>query len=62
MGLITPPVAVNMYVVCSIMDCPVEDYIRECLPFIATVLLVEIFIVFFPEVVLFVPNWIFGKG
>ena len=62
MGLITPPVAVNMYVVCSIMDCPVEDYIRECLPFIATVLLVEIMIVFFPEVVLFVPNWIFGKG
>ena len=62
MGLITPPVAVNMYVVCSIMDCPVEDYIRECLPFIATVLLVEILIVFFPEVVLFVPNWIFGKG
>ena len=62
MGLVTPPVAVNMYVVCSIMDCPVEDYIRECLPFIATVLLVEILIVFFPEVVLFVPNWIFGKG
>jgi tripartite ATP-independent transporter DctM subunit len=62
MGLVTPPVAVNMYVVCSIMDCPVEDYIRECVPFIATVLLVEILIVFFPEVVLFVPNWIFGKG
>jgi len=62
MGLITPPVAVNMYVVCSIMDCPVEDYIRECLPFIATVLLVLLLIVFFPEVVLFVPNWIFGKG
>ena len=62
MGLVTPPVAVNMYVVCSIMDCPVEDYIRECLPFIAAVLLVEILIVFFPEVVLFVPNWIFGKG
>ena len=62
MGLITPPVAVNMYVVCSIMDCPVEDYIRECLPFILTVLLVLILIVFFPEVVLFVPNWIFGKG
>jgi len=62
MGLITPPVAVNMYVVCSIMDCPVEDYIMECLPFIATVLLVLLLIVFFPEVVLFVPNWIFGKG
>jgi tripartite ATP-independent transporter DctM subunit len=62
MGLITPPVAVNMYVVCSIMDCPVEDYIRECLPFIAAVLLVLLLIVFFPEVVLFVPNWIFGKG
>jgi tripartite ATP-independent transporter DctM subunit len=62
MGLVTPPVAVSMYTVCSIMDCPVEDYIRECLPFIAAVLLVEILIVFFPEVVLFVPNWIFGKG
>ena len=62
LGLVTPPVAVSMYTVCSIMDCPVEDYVRECVPFIATVLLVEILIVFFPDVVLFVPNWIFGKG
>jgi len=62
MGLVTPPVAVSMYTVCSIMDCPVEDYVRECVPFIAAVVLVVLLIVFFPDVVLFVPNWIFGKG
>jgi tripartite ATP-independent transporter DctM subunit len=61
LGLVTPPVAVSMYTVCSIMDCPVEDYIKECFPFLLAVGLVEMVIVFFPAVVLFVPDLIFGK-
>jgi len=61
LGLVTPPVGVSMYVVCTILDCPIEEYVEECIPFIAAVLFVDILLVFFPDLVLFVPNLIFGK-
>jgi TRAP-type C4-dicarboxylate transport system permease large subunit len=61
LGLVTPPVGVSMYTVCSILDCPVEEYVKECVPFIVAIVLVDIIIIFFPDLVLFVPNLIFGK-
>jgi tripartite ATP-independent transporter DctM subunit len=61
LGLVTPPVGVSMYTVCSILDCPVEDYLKECMPFILAIVVVDIILIFFPDVVLFVPNLIFGK-
>jgi len=61
LGLVTPPVGVSMYTVCSILDCSVEDYLNECLPFILAVVLVDIILIFFPDLVLFIPNLIFGK-
>jgi tripartite ATP-independent transporter DctM subunit len=61
LGLVTPPVGVSMYTVCSVLDCPVEDYLKECLPFISAVVLVDIILIFFPDIVLFIPNLIFGK-
>jgi tripartite ATP-independent transporter DctM subunit len=61
MGLVTPPVGVSMYTVCSIMDCRVEDYIKECLPFLIAIILVDVLIVFWPDLVLYIPNLIFGK-
>jgi tripartite ATP-independent transporter DctM subunit len=61
LGLVTPPVGVSMYTVCSVLDCPVEDYLKECTPFILAIVLVDIILIFFPEIVLFIPNLIFGK-
>jgi tripartite ATP-independent transporter DctM subunit len=61
LGLVTPPVGVSMYTVCSVLDCPVEDYLKECLLFILAIVLVDIILIFFPEIVLFIPNLIFGK-
>jgi tripartite ATP-independent transporter DctM subunit len=61
LGLVTPPVGVSMYTVCSVLDCPVEDYLKECLPFISAVVLVDIILIFFSDIVLFIPNLIFGK-
>ena len=62
LGLVTPPVGVSMYTVCSILDCSIEDYVKESLPFILAIILVDVLIILFPELVLFVPNLIFGKG
>jgi tripartite ATP-independent transporter DctM subunit len=61
LGLVTPPVGVSMYTVCSILDCRVEEYLKECVPFIAAIVLVDIILIFFPGIVLFIPNLIFGK-
>jgi tripartite ATP-independent transporter DctM subunit len=62
LGLVTPPVGVSMYTVCSIMDCTIEDYLKEFWPFIGAVVVVDIVLIFFPDLVLFIPDLIFGKA
>ena len=56
LGSMTPPVGVAMYTVCSILDCSIEEYFIESLPFIAAILAVVLFLALFPSVVLFLPN------
>jgi tripartite ATP-independent transporter DctM subunit len=62
LGLVTPPVGVSMYTVCSVMDCTIEDYVKESIPIILTMVFLDIVLVFIPDLVLFLPNLIFGKG
>ena len=61
LGLVTPPVGVSMYTVCSILNCPLEKYIKDSIPFIVAIILVDILIIFFPDICLFLPNLVFGK-
>ena len=35
----TPPVGVAMYTVCSLLDCKIEEYVRESLPFVGAIVL-----------------------
>lgn len=60
-GNFTPPVGAAMYAVCSILRTPIGEYTRESLPLFVAIALVNILIIFTPELVLLVPNWIFGK-
>lgn len=59
-GLLTPPVGVAMYSVCSIMECPVGEYMRQCIPFLIALFIVIALLVLFPELVTFIPDLIFG--
>jgi tripartite ATP-independent transporter DctM subunit len=59
-GNFTPPVGAAMYAVCSIMKCPIGDYTRESIPLFLAVALVTLALIAMPEIVLFVPNLIFG--
>jgi tripartite ATP-independent transporter DctM subunit len=61
-GNFTPPVGSAMYAVCSILECPIGDYTRESVPFLVTVSAVALLLIFFPQVVLFIPDLIFGQG
>ena len=60
MGGMTPPVGVTMYTVCSILKCPVDEYVKGIIPFLLAVLAVLVLMILFPQTVLFLPNLIFG--
>jgi tripartite ATP-independent transporter DctM subunit len=60
LGVMTPPVGSALYTVCGIIDCPVEDYTKESIPFLAAVMLELAILTFLPQVVLWIPNMIFG--
>jgi TRAP-type transport system large permease protein len=55
-GGMTPPVGVTMYTTTSIMKVPIEEYIKEALPFILGVIVLVLVLVFVPGVVMFLPN------
>ena len=60
-GNYTPPVGAAMFVVCQILRCPIGVYTRESMPFLVAVSAVTLVLIFVPEIVLWVPNLIFGK-
>lgn len=59
-GGMTPPVGISMYTVCGILRCSFADYSRELLPFAVAVMVVVLTIIFFPNLVLFLPNMLMG--
>jgi tripartite ATP-independent transporter DctM subunit len=61
MGIMTPPVGIALYTTSSIMGCKPEETVKETLPFIGAVVIVILFCVFCKDIVLFIPNMVFGK-
>jgi tripartite ATP-independent transporter DctM subunit len=60
LGNFTPPVGAAMYTVCSILKVSVKEYIKEGWPLLVAITLVVLLLIFVPELVLLVPNMIFG--
>ncbi|MDR3048702.1 MAG: TRAP transporter large permease [Elusimicrobiota bacterium] len=60
LGVMTPPIGSALYTVCGILDCPPEEYTAASLPFLAAVIAELLILVFFPQIVLWLPNLIFG--
>ena len=50
-GMITPPVAINLYVAASITDLPIERITRAILPYLIGLVIVLLLVVFVPMVV-----------
>jgi C4-dicarboxylate transporter DctM subunit len=60
-GLITPPLGINAYVVSSIVDdIPVESVFRGALPFIAVDIVTVSILYAFPQIVTFLPDKMLG--
>lgn len=61
-GNFTPPVGGAMFVVCQVLRCKIGDYTRESMPFLLAVSAVALLLIFVPDVVLVIPDWIFGPS
>jgi len=56
LGLVTPPYGLLLFIVSNISGSPMKDIIRDCLPFLAWMLLCLALITFFPGLVLWLPR------
>ena len=59
MGLNTPPVGINMYTVCGILNVPTGKFIKESMPFLLSTTLFIILLIALPDVVMFLPNLLY---
>jgi TRAP-type C4-dicarboxylate transport system permease large subunit len=56
-GLITPPVGVNCYVVAGVVpDIRLEEIFKGCVPFVIANLIGAAILIAFPQIALFLPN------
>jgi len=61
MGVITPPVGINVYVVYGVAErvigrVPLESIFKGIIPFLLAVIVGTIIMVIFPQIILFLPN------
>ncbi|UCC66411.1 MAG: TRAP transporter large permease subunit, partial [Deltaproteobacteria bacterium] len=57
MGVITPPVGVNVYVVSGVAkDVPLEVIFKGILPLLGALIVCNIILIIFPQIALFIPN------
>lgn len=61
MGVMTPPIGTAVYIVCGILETPLNEFIRESLPFFAAVLALVVVLIFIPDLVTFLPNLVYDK-
>lgn len=61
-GLLTPPVGLCVYIVARVGNVAVEKVLKELVPFIIVLLLVCFLVAYFPKIVTFLPDLLFGKG
>ncbi|MGD9117438.1 MAG: TRAP transporter large permease subunit, partial [Dehalococcoidia bacterium] len=58
MGVITPPVGVNVYVIKGVAeDVPLESIFKGILPFLAAILVAVIILMIFPQIATFLPSF-----
>ena len=59
-GLLTPPVGTIMFIMMSIANLRMEEFVREVLPFLIALIAVLGLVTYVPAVVLTLPQWYLG--
>ena len=56
LGLVTPPVGVNLYVACGIAKLKIEDIVKPLLLLLGACLVMQMIITFVPDLIMFLPR------
>lgn len=59
-GGLTPPFGSMMFTCCSITGCALDEFVKECIPFIIALLIALLIVTYFPALTMFVPNLVYG--
>jgi TRAP-type C4-dicarboxylate transport system permease large subunit len=55
-GGVTPPFGSMMFIVCQMLNLPMDEFVKANIPFLISVLIVLLIITYVPALVLFLPN------
>ncbi len=55
-GMVTPPVGLNLFVTAGVADMPIEQVVVAALPWLLVLLSVLIVVTYVPRLSLFLPN------
>ncbi|GLQ07322.1 TRAP transporter large permease [Sneathiella chinensis] len=61
LGLLTPPVGLNLFVLTSITKAPIREVIQGTLPFIILMGIFLMLVTYIPELSLWLPNLVYGS-
>ncbi|WP_158046354.1 TRAP transporter large permease [Skermanella pratensis] len=61
-GMVTPPVGLNLFVTAGITDMSIMQVVRAALPWLSILFVFLIIITYVPWVSLFLPNFLFGQA
>ena len=62
LGLLSPPEGAVLYIICSVFQCSIWDFMKESWLLQLAIVLVVVLVIFWPQLALWLPNLIFGKG
>lgn len=57
-ALLTPPVALGLFIVCPFAGCSIRDAASEVVPFALAILLIILLVVFVPDIAMWLPRWL----
>lgn len=59
-GIITPPFGICLFVVSEVGGVPVRDTTKEAVKYLPAMIIVLLLIIFFPQLVTFLPETLLG--
>ncbi len=61
-GLLTPPEGAVLYIICSVFQCSLWEFVKESWLLMLSIVLVVVLVIFWPGLALWLSNLIFGAG
>jgi C4-dicarboxylate transporter DctM subunit len=61
LGLLTPPVGLNLFVLTSITKASIKEVVQGTLPFIILMFFFLMLVTYIPEISLWLPNYVYGS-